>query len=109
MYAADYGGTSDPYLVFESPVFNAPYCTKYKRKTLNPGWKRKECPEITLERNNHDFIMSSWLLIRVVDFDLASQDDPIGKLKSDMSLTIKGTVACLSQSSKTLIQLRSAS
>lgn len=74
---ADRSGTSDPYAVVLLNG-NKVYKTEKVKKTLNPVWNESFATDIT-SRTAADFV------IEVYDWDMASDDDFLGKVKIDLA------------------------
>ncbi|MCO5552118.1 hypothetical protein L7F22_005628 [Adiantum nelumboides] len=77
--AADYTGSSDPYVEFFGPSLFQEVQTKVKFQTLNPIWNpSKDVPVIVLDTFAMERIEKDYILVRVNDFDYTSRDDTLG-------------------------------
>jgi hypothetical protein len=92
LVASDFGGTSDPYVNFFSPVLARPplasasgsRVARWRSKTitanLNPMWRcdKGQVPNLPLLVSDPAILGRSHLAFRVMDEDLLTKDDPIG-------------------------------
>lgn len=77
--AADFGGSSDPYVLFFGPNLFQEVQTKVKFQDLNPIWNPlKDIPTIVLNTYAMERLEKEYILVRIIDFDYTSRDDTLG-------------------------------
>lgn len=79
--AADFGGTSDPFVELRIKDTSFAVKTSIKKKTLNPFWNES----FTLYPTNLD---TDILLIKIYDYDSSSRNDLIGQLEIHVALFV---------------------
>eukprot|EP00898_Chlorokybus_atmophyticus_P001207 jgi/Chlat1/2087/Chrsp17S02691 len=84
LLAKDVEGTSDPYTVFQGPALVIPEQTPTIYKCLNPVWDPKAStwstlPKLALVTQELDVLQYDIILIRVMDYDIARNDDCCGR------------------------------
>lgn len=79
LLAADINGKSDPFVRFRGDfVKGGEVETSVKKKDLNPKWADKDVPPIPLTINSKKRLQSSYLSLRVFDYDFGTAPDLLG-------------------------------
>ncbi|KAJ9438013.1 Inositol 5-phosphatase 1 [Diplonema papillatum] len=86
----DPNGFSDPYVVFVSPILQNSYSTNVQVKTLHPQWEVE--PELRLNFDELEYIENEYIFLAVYDWDLTSQDDPLGQAHLSLKGLLDGNI-----------------
>eukprot|EP01061_Rhynchopus_euleeides_P032639 TRINITY_DN5429_c0_g1_i2.p1 TRINITY_DN5429_c0_g1~~TRINITY_DN5429_c0_g1_i2.p1 ORF type:complete len:643 (+),score=144.04 TRINITY_DN5429_c0_g1_i2:238-2166(+) len=86
--SADPNGKSDPYVTFLSPALREQCQTKIQTKTLHPVWEDTQVPLLYVSFDEIEYLETEYLWFSVYDWDMTSQDDPLGQ----GHLSLKGLV-----------------
>ena len=78
LVGADFSGLSDPYCIFGGPALAHMVNTPYVEQTLDPVWTPDHLPVLRLIAPGAEELAGEAILVQVWDFDLVSQNDPIG-------------------------------
>jgi len=91
LMAMDVGGTSDPFVVFRSPLLirNA-IRTPTLKKTLTPEWPDKAVPAMELTVNRAVRLERGFIFVRVFDHDRGSQNDFMGGAVLPLGDAVRG-------------------
>eukprot|EP00217_Crustomastix_stigmatica_P010987 CAMPEP_0183796474 /NCGR_PEP_ID=MMETSP0803_2-20130417/11052_1 /TAXON_ID=195967 /ORGANISM="Crustomastix stigmata, Strain CCMP3273" /LENGTH=629 /DNA_ID=CAMNT_0026041115 /DNA_START=51 /DNA_END=1940 /DNA_ORIENTATION=+ len=89
LYAGDIHGTSDPYVLFFADFLDGTKRTGTENYTLDPIWPKKKLVDLKTIPCTLDFMSRHYLRVCVMDYDLFSQDDSIGRAMVPMKEVVE--------------------